>query len=242
MVIERLVPWVQEKYGENFEGLGIDGSYGRNEDLEYSDLELIVFLKELPEGRDLSIRKIVDGLLMEIIPDTKKGFIQKYMEISDVWYASGAGRLWPVVNESLIQEINSFRPMNKREKCMAMVTKRFTRYQEITAKLLNNIKQENREGVPLIFFDMIKELLIILSYLNMTPYKTLGDYFIQARRFDIKPRGLDGLLDITVSGGCRDLSELEYAVRNVFSEMEEMLQERHLILYLRSVEEMLGMA
>src|SRR3990167_8190215 len=122
-ILKKLVPLIKKKFGSNFIALAADGSYARNEDTDYSDLELIVFLKKIPKDANWSVRKIMNGLLIEIIPDTKISFIEK---------------------------INSFKPDNLEKKCWNQAVKRWNQYQEIASKVLNNIRQKNKEAIPLV--------------------------------------------------------------------------------------------
>jgi len=230
-IINALIPQMKKKYGENFVALAADGSFARGEDREYSDLELVVFLNKINSHQSEPLRAIIDGLYIVIIPETKESFIEKYLDISDVWYASGAGKLLPIINEEFIAKINSFKPENVESKCLQQVQKRWVFYQEITAKLLNEIKKENKNALPLIFSDMMKEILVLLSFLNVTPYKTLGSYVSQAKMFKILPKNFDSLLDIYIKGDYRELEEMGKVADTVFSSMEEILEEKGIHVY-----------
>lgn len=230
-LVEELIPQLQQKFEENFLGLAADGSYARDEDLEYSDLELIVFLKALV-GREETVRKIINGQLVVIVPETKDSFISKYKEITDVWYASGAGKLMPILNEKLINEINTFKPTNIEEKCLTQVEKRWPFYQEITAKVLNNINQKDREALSLSFSAMVKELLVLLAYLNQTPYITLGKYIPQARNFRLKPIGVDKLLDMFVEGKYQvEIKLVAQLSKVVFEDLEKICLDKGVVIY-----------
>jgi len=172
-IVQKLIPLIKDKFRENFVALAADGSFARGEDVDYSDLELIVFVHKIPKDTNWNIGKIIDGLLIEIVVETKKSYIKKYLDISDVWYASGTGGLFPIVNKYFIDEINTFQPANVEIKTLKQIQKKWNSFQEITAKLLNNIKQNNKDGIALIFSDMFNELLVLLAYLNRKPYKTL---------------------------------------------------------------------
>ena len=118
----------------------------------------------------------------------------------------------------------NFKPEKVKEKCIKQVKSRFYQYQEITAKTLNAILEKNREGFPIIFHQMIKELLIILSYLNQTPYTTLGSYVSEARKFALKPDGFDQLVEISSDGRFGHWQALKQLVENVFSDMEQLVE------------------
>ena len=223
----RLISIIRKKLGSNLIAVAACGSFARNKDIEYSDLELVAFVKKLPQT-PWEIRKIVDGLLIVVVVETKDSYIRKYLEVSDVWYASGSERLSPVLNKKFVQKFMNFKPEKVKEKCIKQVKSRFYQYQEITAKTLNAILEKNREGFPIIFHQMIKELLIILSYLNQTPYTTLGSYVSEARKFALKPDGFDQLVEISSDGRFGHWQALKQLVENVFSDMEQMIVKRQI--------------
>lgn len=230
-IVNQLIPIIQQKFGKNFIALAGDGSYARGEDTDYSDLELIVILKEIPNNVDWSEHRIIDGLLVVIVTETKDSIIKKYLDVSEYWYASGAGKLLPIINKEFINEINAYSPDNVTAKCFRQIQKRWPEYQEITAKVLNNIKQEDREAFAITFPTMIKELLIILSYLNATPYITLGKYIKQAKQFKLKPKSFDGLIAIQVNGGYQDFEKIKKVTEEVFSDLEKIVLSKGVKLY-----------
>lgn len=221
-VIKELTPEIKKALGENLIALGVGGSYARNKDIEYSDIELVAFVKESLKV-PWEIRRIKDGLLIVVVADTKEEYIRKYLDVSDVWYASGADKLSPIINEQFIDELNAFVPEDIDKKCLWQIKKRWSSFQEITAKVLNAIKENNGEGLPLIFLQMMKELLIILSYLNKTPYVTLGSYITQSKKFKNKPKGFNKLIDIFVKGEYQDFEAIRSGTKEAFSDLEEKL-------------------
>jgi predicted nucleotidyltransferase len=222
LVIDSLIPRIQEKFGQSFIAMAADGSYARNQDLPYSDLELIVFLNR---EQDWSLRQIVDGMLTVAIAETRQSYIDKYLEVTDIWYASGAGKLKPLVNAEFVAEINAFRPERVREKCLVQAVRRWPLYQEITAKTLNLAHAQDAEGIALTVPQTVKELLVILAFINATPYVTLGSYITQASGFTIKPAGFDRLMSLFTEGGYRDPNETEAAVTETFAGMEALMRD-----------------
>lgn len=47
-VIDELLPLIQRKFGANLVAVAASASFARGEDAVYSDLELIVFVEQLP--------------------------------------------------------------------------------------------------------------------------------------------------------------------------------------------------
>jgi predicted ATP-dependent Lon-type protease len=230
-IVTQLIPLIQKKFGDSFVALAADGSYARGEDTDYSDLEVIVFLKEIPDNVDWSEHKIIDGLLVVIVPETKDSIIKKYLDVTEYWYASGAGKLLPIINKEFVDEVNSFAPEDVAEKCRRQIQKRWPEYQEITAKVLNNINQKDKEAFAITFPTMIKELLVILSYLNATPFITLGKYIAQAKQFNLKPMGFDELIAIQVSGDYQDLENIGKMISKVFADLEAIALSKGVQLY-----------
>lgn len=231
-VIEEFVPLVRKKFGENLVALAATASYARQEDSDYSDLELTAFVKTMPEGQRWGgVGKIRDGLLVELIWTTKEIYLADTREVTGQWYLAGSDTLLPIVNKDFINELNRHTVENLREKCLTQAAKHWHEVQEATAKVLNAALAGNRDGVPLLLGDMLRHMLIVSSFLNQTPYVTFARFITQARHFKIKPAGLDVLFDTVVQGTYQDLWALEKNVVNVFSQFESIFAELGIELY-----------
>ncbi len=79
-VIKQLIPIIKDKYGENLVALAVEGSYVRDEDTDYSDLEMIVFLKENPKSKNWEMRRIVDGLYIVVVSETRQSYFTPRIE------------------------------------------------------------------------------------------------------------------------------------------------------------------
>lgn len=113
IVIKKLIPIIKHKLKNNFIALAADGSYARSEDVDYSDLELVAFVKQLSK-KHWEIRKIINGLYIVVIVETKQSYIDKYLDISDIWFASGASKLYPIINFSFVNKINNSKVTHKK--------------------------------------------------------------------------------------------------------------------------------
>ena len=236
IIIQKLIPLIRRKFKNDLLAIATVGSFALKADINYSDVELIVFTKENSRLKEWVFHEIIDGMLIVVITETKNGYIQKYLDIPEIWYASGDSPLAPIINEKYINEINTFKPRTMEKRCWDQAAKRWYMYQEITAKVFNNIKKRNTTGLPIIFFSMIKELLIILSFINQTPYKTLEKYVEQAQMFSIKPDKFDNLLDILNKGTYQDFTSLEESVTQVFTDLETIFQKHGYPLYKNSID------
>lgn len=137
----------------------------------------------------------------------------------------------PIINKEYIDGINKFKPIDINNKCLLQIKNRWHLFQEITAKTLNAIQLDNQDGFPIIFSQMVKELLIILSYLNTSPFMTLGSYVSEAKKFIIKPQGCDTLIKLFVEGRFCDLKDIDNAIITVFSDLETYLEKNGVELY-----------
>jgi hypothetical protein len=235
-VIDEMVPLIKKKFAENLVALAAQASFARNEDFGYSDLELIAFVNEMPEGKKWDgMGKIRDGLLVELVWMTKERFIEG-IEVNKDWFISGSDVLVPIINEEFIKELNEYKVENLRQKCLAQAAKRWNQYQESVAKVLNAITKENRDGIPLMAMYMFHDVLVMMSFLNQVPYVTLARFESQAREFQYKPRGFDELVDLMANGDYQDLPRLERVTTDIFSELEEKLEELGFDLYYGDVD------
>ncbi|MCZ6677120.1 MAG: hypothetical protein O7E52_07695 [Candidatus Poribacteria bacterium] len=224
-IIEEMVPLVQKKFGDNLLALAAQASYARNEDSAYSDLELIAFVRRMETDRKWGgMGKIRNGLLVELVWTTKEAYLKEVKEVTEDWYITGSDVLLPIINETFISELNAYQIEHLAEKCLNNAAQRWHEVQESTAKVLNAIVQHNREGTPLLVFDMFLQMLITLSFLNQTPYATFAQFIAQAKQFKRKPAGFNQLTDVIVKGDYDDLSELRGMVSETFSGFEKLFE------------------
>jgi hypothetical protein len=184
----------------------------------------------MPEGPD-EMGRIRDGLLVELVWTTREGYLEEGREVSRDWYIAGSDILLPIINPEFIAELNRYQVDNLREKCLSTAAKRWYEVQEGTAKVLNAILANNREGIPLVLFDMVYHMLVVISLLNQTPYVTLARFITQARTFPVKPANFEALLDLVVQGGYQDLELLQETVVTVFTQFEAIFEGLGIKLY-----------
>lgn len=224
-VIQELIPLIKKKFGDNLVALAADASYARGEDFDYSDLELFTFVREMPVGKEMEgMSRIRDGMLIELIWTTREWYLAHVREVTEEWYIAGSDTLLPIINEEFIAELNRYKVENLKEKCLKELVRFWPQVQEATAKVLNAVTRENRDGLPLLVFYMLNNMLVALSLLNQTPYITMGKFIKQARSFPVKPPRFDDLLDLIVSGGYTDLSLLEKRSIAVFEGFEDIFE------------------
>ena len=72
-----MAPLVKKRFGENLIALAACGSYARNEDCDYSDLELVAFVKKMPRGKKVGgFAKLYDGMLIELTWSTRETYLK----------------------------------------------------------------------------------------------------------------------------------------------------------------------
>ncbi len=223
-VIHEMIPLIRRKFGDNLIALAAQASYARNEDSDYSDLELVAFVKEIPEG-PRGMGKVRNGLLVELVWKTKETYLSRTKEVTDEWYIAGSDTLLPIINEDFVAELNRYHVEDLKQKCLNYAAHHWQEVQESTAKVLNAIASDNRDGIPLLLCDMVRNMLVVLSFLNQTPYVTFATFISQAREFALKPAAFDTLADIVVNGTYRDLPALERVAIDVFSDFEKIFAE-----------------
>jgi hypothetical protein len=77
-IIQQLIPLFRQRFGDNLVAIAADASYARGEDRSYSDLELEVFVHEMPgEGEDPYLQRIVDGMLIEVMYHTAEEYLKQ---------------------------------------------------------------------------------------------------------------------------------------------------------------------
>lgn len=236
-VIAELLPLIQRKFGDNLVAVAAAASFARGDDAAYSDLELIAFVDQLPAGVQRGgMGRIRAGMLVELVWMTGAAYLARTRDVTGDWYIAGSDTLLPLINAPFIEALNRYQVERPREKCHDQARRHWYDVQESTAKVLNAIGAGNRDGLPLLLFDMTLHMLIVLSFLNQTPYVTFARFISQARGFLLKPAGLTVLLDIIVQGSYQDNAALRAIVVDVFSQFEAIFADLGVELYDSSID------
>ncbi len=230
-IIDRLTPVVQAEFGDNFLAFAAIASFARNEDSHYSDLELVVFVRELADPlKAFGIGKIVDGMLIEIYCYTPHGYLNDVREVGKNWIISGSDKLLPIVNAELIDELNRYSVETLQEKCLAQAVSHWPEVQESAGKVMNAVAGGNREGLLLVSADMVEHMLELLSFLNAVPFVTFGRFISQAKSFREKPKNWDHLVDV-FNAGIPAPDVFAALIDEVITEFEQIFESRGCNLY-----------
>jgi hypothetical protein len=231
-VIAEVTPVIRERFGENLVALAAQASFARGEDSDYSDLELIAFVRRMPAGKRWGgLGRIRDGMLVELVWTTGEIYLEDVRGVTGNWYAAGSDVLLPIINEEFIKGLNDYRVENLAGECLKRAAAHWHEVQEATAKVLNAVVAHHREGLPLLAFDMLRHMLIVLSFLNQTPYVTFARFVTQAKAFGIQPEGFGRLLNLVARADYRDLQLLRATVSEVFTQFETLFEARGVVLY-----------
>ena len=231
-VIEELLPLIQRKFGDNLVAVAASASFARGEDSDYSDLELIAFVEQMPaDVQRGGMGRIRAGMLVELVWMTRAAYLASTRDVTGNWYIAGSDTLLPLINAPFIEELNRYQVDRLREKCREQARGHWYEVQESTAKVLNAIVASNRDGLPLLLFDMTLHMLIVLAFLNQTPYVTFARFITQARTFELKPAGFTALLDTIVQGSYQDHAAVRAIVVDVFSQFEALFAALGVELY-----------
>lgn len=231
-VIEEMIPLIRKKFGDNLIALAATGSVARGDDGPYSDLELTAFVREVHPGREWDgFGKIRDGMLVELIWQTKKTYLRRTRDVVEDWHLAGSDVLLAVINAPFIAELNAWRPADVRAKCLKRAAAHWYEVQEAATKVLNAVEAGNRDGIGLLAWDMLRHMLIVLSFLNGTPYVTFGSFISQARGFSVTPASFQALAEMMVAGQYQDTDRLRRLTETTFSEFEEIFEGLGLELY-----------
>jgi hypothetical protein len=226
-VVERLTPIIQERFGENLVALASQASFARGDDANYSDLELIVFLKKTPDGQPWGgVGHIIDGLLVELLWTTRDQYLKdiKKKPTKD-WYLAGSDVLCPILNEEFIREVSEHPIEVTEQDTLALLNDHWSEVQESTSKVLKAIAAKDASGLPLVYGDMIRHVLIALSLLNRRPYSTYARQVDEALSFSVKPSRLYELVG-PLKTGFGSIPNLEEVVMTNFEELEQLLYEK----------------
>lgn len=222
---KKVVPILREKLGNNLIAIAADGSYARAEDTDFSDIELMIFVKakkNLPHG----FGRIVNGMLVEGLFMTEEEYYKTTIEPNEYWFLSGSDKLEAITNPAFIKKVGEYKVKRLSEKCLKCAHDMLTEIQESFGKLFNALKKKNRENIFLLFSETVMQVLKLMAFINKTPYKTMSTFITQAKDFAIKPTGFDEFIQLATNGKYPNLKILEERSRRLFSGIEELLTKK----------------
>lgn len=226
-VANKLIPAIKKRFGKNLVAIAVRGSTAKQTEGPYSDLEMFVFIKKMPENQKYKgygkLRKIIDGLLIELIWVTKENYILEVKDISGAWFGSGADYLLPLVHGNRIKSLNAYLPKNKEKKCFDQAAILWDHLQEAATKVLNAAATKNSTGMPLVMSDLFSNMLKMVAFMNATPYSTFAQLINESRRMKYRPRDFEKLTKLIIRGEYTEFSNITKFVFSIMTEFEEVL-------------------
>jgi len=217
---------LREELGKNLVAIAADGSYARHTDSGYSDLELMIFVRDnsrLPHG----FSKIHAGMLVEGLFVTAEDYHKMVYEPNKEWYIAGSDRLLPITNHAFIRKLKKYRVKHLARKCDRNALDMLNEIQESFGKLLNTIDRKNRENLFLVLSDAVMGVLKLLAYVNRRPYESLNSIVTEARTLKHKPKGFDEFLNLIMQGKYHNLAALKKSTRQLYLGIEGYFSKKY---------------
>ncbi len=223
-IVEALLPLIRRHVGDQLVALAATGSFARNTDAAYSDIELIAFLKERPEPGRHAVRFIYDGMQVDIWFLTRKDYITNHKGGDrKQWPYAARSALIPLFNPGFVQDLSAIpSPISPQDR-MAALTDLWPDVQEASGKLLTAVERADTLPIPFLYWAMVEKLCVALSYVNAQPFTTRASIFAEAMSFEHLPASFRAVLE--GPGSSLDLPLLSAKVKTVFAEMEQMLED-----------------
>lgn len=233
-VARGLVPLLRRKFGDGLLAVAASASVARGDDRAYSDLELVVLLRNPPPAdEDPYLQRVVDGLLVEADYVTEHDYRTRFATVTRDWYLAASDVLEPVHNPELVEriarEVHAIR--HPREQFLLRAARQLLEVQESFGKTLNALDAGDCEAIGLLLWDAVRHTMITLAFLNEQPFTTFARFIPETRAFRLKPPRCDELLDRMVDGDFHDLEALRGLLVAVFEGMEALAEAEGAVLY-----------
>jgi hypothetical protein len=228
-IAETLLPLIQRHVGDQLVALAVTGSFARNTDAAYSDIELIAFVKERPEPGRHAVVFIYDGMLVDIWILTRKDYVAHHKGGDRKhWPHAATSTLTPLLNAAFIQELSAIPSPISLQDRVAALKDLWPEVQEASGKLLTAIDRTDTLPIPFLYWTMVEKLCVALSYVNARPFTTRAAIFAETMSFDRLPASFRAVLEGPSSSP--NLPLLSAKVRTVFLEVEEILENLGVVL------------
>ncbi|MFH1291785.1 MAG: hypothetical protein ABIH87_01125 [bacterium] len=227
-VLHEMVPLIKQRFGKNLLAIAARGSFARNTDQPYSDLELFAFLKEMPRGQKklpyAKIHKMRDGLSVELILITEKTYIDEVKEVNGSWFGQGSEKLLAVYNKPFVDKLNKYKAKDVRNKTL---NEAFALWPSIffsSSMVLDIAKKKDHEKIAIALHGMFENMLNFLAFINQTPYTSGSKKILESKKFKIKPKDFSELTTLIVNGNFQKYLEIKKLVSSVTQDMKKYLE------------------
>jgi hypothetical protein len=234
-IADMVVPLIVRHMGRDLLALAQTGSFARNSDQPFSDLDFIGFVRHRQNSDREIVNLIFDGLLIHIWFLTRDDYLSIHKnKVGAQWPYAAAITLVPLINEPFIRSFSDVPPNNNPEDYRAAIYELWPFVQEATSKLLNAVSRRNDEAVYFLYWSMAEKLTVILSLLNAKPVSTRSSVFADARTFALLPDNYLALLD--PGSGIGDINQLGQRALAAFEGTERLLHAQGLRLYAENLD------
>ena len=193
-IIEDIKHRILEKYGRDIEAIAIYGSVVRNADKEFSDIELWVATAE--EANIPSRYFAYRDITVEIYFGTASDILDSASRVDAYW----SRRIGNRRNVDVIHDKNDFerrlaaRTQGASDKQFDLaLLEQGTRLIELTGKLKNHVRHNNRYGLHLMPGDIVQHVTLLLGLLNKKHF--VNDSISESRAFSLLPERYDTLIE-----------------------------------------------
>ncbi len=227
-VLHEMAPLIKQRFGKNLLAIAARGSFARNTDQPYSDLELFAFLKEMPRGQKklpyAKMHKMRDGLSVELILITEKTYIHEVKEVNGSWFGQGSEKLLAVYNKPFIDKLSKYKAKDLRNKTL---NEAFALWPSIffsSSMVLDIAEKKDHEKIAIALHGMFENMLNFLAFINQIPYTSGSKKILESKKFKIKPKDFSKLTTLIVNGNFRKYSEIRKLVLSVTQDIKKYLE------------------
>jgi len=228
VVLDEMVPYIKRKFKKNLLAIAARGSFARNTDQPYSDLELFAFLKEMPHGQKklpyAKMHKIKDGLSVELIWITEKAYLSEVKEVTGAWFGVGSEKLLPVYGNKFIDKLNRYKPKDVKQKTMEQAAALWPGIFFSSSAVIKVAEQKDHEKIALAMHHMFENILNFLAFINQSPYSSSSKKIIESKKFKTKPKDFSKLRSLILRGDFRKYAEIKKLTTSVVQDIKEFLQ------------------
>jgi hypothetical protein len=228
-VLLEMVPLIKRKFGKNLLAIAARGSFARNTDQPYSDLELFAFLKEMPHGQKklpyAKMHKIRNGLSVELIWITERTYINEVKEVNGSWFGQGSETLMPFYGKKIIDKLNRHKPKDVKQKALEQAAELWPGIFFSSSAVIKIAKKKDHEKISLAMYHMFDNILNFLAFINQAPYSSSSRKIIESKKFKIKPKDFSKLRSLILRGDFREYAEIKKLTTSVVQDIRGCLQD-----------------
>jgi predicted nucleotidyltransferase len=230
--LHQVMEFLQTTYREHIEGIAVEGSYARQTDLEFSDIELTVLLTQKPTDLADDLLFMFDGCKVGVSFFETAPFLKKYRDVSSVdWVHFGNGYEVPLYHERFMMEVENTVIDDVEQKCQRLAKEHFEwEVHEYFGKLFNAILHTQEDFLPLIFAKTFEMSCEVLALLNYQAFPTYADLIKTTRGFTKLPPSFESMFAILAHGTFTD-DDTFTIVTAYYNELVDLIEQEGIVLF-----------